>query len=145
MDGNKLINKAHSSTSNYVWSIKTRGSLIYIENKEKNKVLELQIGAYDLEDQFNEDYHYSGDKINGDDEDYYYSGDKLIEDNKPSRSARDSFGLIEADFVEDNPKQLWKKVKPDGDTESYFFLGSSENAEKVLSATSASALEIRSM
>ena len=112
--------------------------MVYIENKEKNKVLELQIGAYNLEDQFNEDYHYSGDKINGDDEDFYYSGD-----HKPS--ARDSYELIEADFVEDNPKQLWKKAKPNGDTEGYFFLESSENAMKVLSPTGASALEVRGM
>ena len=53
--------------------------------------------------------------------------------------------LIEEDFVEDNHQQLWKKAKPDGDTEGYFFLESSENAMKVLSPTGASALEIRGM
>ena len=108
MDGNKLINNAHSSTSNYNWSLKTKGGLVYIENKEKNKVLELEYRKH----------HWEKDK------------------------------LIEEDFVEDNPKQLWKKEKPYGDnTEGYFFLGSYEDAEKVLSATrrSASALEIRSM
>ena len=93
-----LINKFHSSKSNYVWSLKTKDGLVYIENEEKNNVLELKNGK-----------------------------------------------LIEEEFVEDNPKQLWKKAKPDGETEGYFFLGSSEDAEKVLSATSASALEIRSM
>ena len=105
LDGNTLINKFHTSKSNYVWSLKTKGGLIYIENKEKNKVLELQ--------------------------------------NRKHRRGKDK--LIEEDFVEDNPKQLWKKAKPDGETEGYFFLGSSEDAEKVLSATNASALEIRSM
>ena len=79
--------------------------MVYIENKEKNKVLELQ----------NRKKWWEKDK------------------------------LIEEDFVEDNPKQLWKKAKPDGDTKGYFFLGSSEDAKKVLSATSASALEIRGM
>ena len=53
--------------------------------------------------------------------------------------------LIEEAFVEDNPKQLWKKAKPYGVTEGYFFLESSEDAEKVLSATNSSALEIRGM
>ena len=91
--------------------------MIYIENKEKNKVLELQIGAS------------SSEKFNRFTLEYELTGYKLIEEG----------------FVEDNPKQLWKKAKPDGDTEGYFFLGSSEDAEKVLSATSASALEIRSM
>ena len=105
LDGSTLINKFHSSKSNYIWSLKTKDGLVYIENKEKNKVLELKNGKYSWE-----------------------------------------IGkLIEEDFVEDNPKQLWKKAKPDGDTEGYFFLGSSENARKVLSATSASALEIRGM
>ena len=131
LDGSTLINKFHSSKSKYIWNLKTKDGLVYIENKEENKVLELQIGAYDLEDQFNEDYHYSGDeiigddeiyydsedklieddegyyysgdKINGDDEDHYYSGDFYFEDNKPLKSA----------FIEDNPKQLWKKTKPD--------------------------------
>ena len=110
--------------------------MVYIENKEKNKVLELQIGDSSYDNYYDtgeyEDYHYSGDEINGDDEDFYEDGDKLI-------------GLIEADFVEDNPNQLWKKAKPDGETEGYFFLGSSEDTDKVLSATSASALEIRGM
>ena len=100
-----MINKFHSSKSNYIWNLKTKDGLVYIENKEKNKVLELQ----------------------------------------SRKSFREKDKLIEEDFVEDNPKQLWKKAKPDGDTEDYFFLGSSENAEKVLSATSASALEIRGM
>ena len=101
-----MINKFHTSKSNYVWSLKTKDGFVYIENKEKNKVLELKNG--------------------------YYYWERDLE-------------LIEEDFVEDNPKQLWKKAKPDGETEGYFFLGSSEDAEKVLSATSASALEIRSM
>ena len=83
--------------------------MVYIENKEKNKVLKLQIGF---------DFGWFGK-----------TEDKLIEEN----------------FVEDNPKQLWKKAKPDGDTESYFFLGGSEDAEKVLTAANASALEIRGM
>ena len=61
--------------------------------------------------------------------------------NRKSRREKDK--LIEEDFVEDNPKQLWKKAMPDGETEGHFFLGSSEDAEKVLSATSANALEIR--
>ena len=101
-----MINKFHSSKSNYGWSLKSKGDLVYIENKEKNKILELE----------NTKYHWGKDK------------------------------LIEADFVEDNPKQLWTKAKPNGDnTAGYFFLGSSEDAKKVLSATSASALEIRSM
>ena len=99
-----LINKFHSSKSNYVWSLKTKDGFVYIENKEKNKVLEL---------------------ING----YYYGERELSEE----------------DFFEDNHRQLWEKAKPDGESEGYFFLGSSENAKKVLSATSASALKIRSM
>ena len=105
LDGNTLINKFYSSKSNYNWSLKTKGSLVYIENKEKYKVLELQ--------------------------------------NRKSRQEKDK--LIEEDFVEDNPKQLWKKAKPDGETEGYFFLGSSEDTDIVLSATNASALEIRGM
>ena len=105
LDGSTLINKFHSSKSNYVWSLKTKDGLVYIENKEKNEVLELQ--------------------------------------NRKSRREKDK--LIEEDFVEDNPKQLWKKAKPDEQTEGYFFLGSSEDAEKVLTAANASALEIRGM
>jgi hypothetical protein len=116
LDGNTLINKAHSSTSNYNWSLKTKRSLVYIENKEK-KVLELQIGASSYE------YNYAAGKF----------------------EFKSEFKLIEEGFVEDNPKQLWKKGKPDGDTEGYFFLGSSEDAEKVLSASTASALEIEGM
>ena len=124
MDGNKLINKAHSSTSNYNWSLKTKGGLIYIEKKEKNKVLELEIGAGDVSSyDYLDDYNYGYD-------DY----EQQTEDK-----------LIEEDFLEDNPKHLWKKAKLDGETEGYFFLGSSEDAKYVLSATSASALEIRSM
>jgi hypothetical protein len=120
LDGNTLINKFHSSKSNYVWSLKTRDGLVYIENKEKDKVLELEIGAGDVSS-----YDY-----------FYAFGDyeQQTEDK-----------LIEEDFLEHNPKQLWKKTKSDGDTEGYFFLGSSEDTEKVLSATSASALEIRGM
>lgn len=104
LDGNTLINKFHSSKSNYDWSLKTKNGLVYIENNETNKVLEVK--------------------------------------GNPSKKGGK---LIEEDFIEDNPKQLWKKAKPDGDTEGYFFLGSSENAEKVLTATNARALEIRSM
>ena len=94
--------------SNYAWNIKTKGSLIYIENTEKNKVLELQISSgFD-----------------------YYSYEV------------ENYELIEEDFVEDNPNQLWKKVEPYEDTEGYFFLENSGKVLAVLTATTASTLEI---
>ena len=110
LDGNTLINKAYPSTSNYVWSIKTKGGLFYIKNNEKNKVLKVQIGGYN---ELSNLYAYE---------------------------------IIEEDFVEDKPKQLWIKSKPDGEIEGYFFLGCSEDEKmRVLSATNESALEIRGM
>ena len=119
LDGSTLINKFHSSKSNYVWSLKTKDGLIYIENKDKNKVLELEIRRG--------------------------RGRGQGQGRGRGRGRWEKDKLIEEDFVEDNPKQLWKKAKPDGDTKGYFFLGSSEDAKKVLTATNASALEITSM
>ena len=98
LDGSTLINKFHSSNSNYNWSLKTKGSLVYIENKD-DKVLGVQ----------REKYPWEIDKF--DIKNFDIIGYIIKKGINPDQQQK----LIEEDFVEDNPKQLWKmwkKAKP---------------------------------